>query len=95
MNPLREEYFRSLTEEEIMQLTYKDFLKSELEEILDELIIPSKIREEAKLYFIECKTIEEVSDILGIDRKTCSKHRIKLSYAIKKTVLKKFPRKSN
>ena len=91
MNDIRKKWLTSLTDEEKMKLTYRDFIASEVEEILDELLAPKHVKEEARLFYFECLTIQGVAEKEQIDIKTAKSHRKKLTYAMRKTLCKMFP----
>ncbi len=91
MDNKRECWLKRLTESEKMDLSYKDFIKSEVEEIINQLLINDRLKKEAKLYFIDCLSIQEVADKMGIDLKTATRHKKRLSHAIKRTICKMFP----
>lgn len=91
MNKEREIWLCSLSNNEKMNLEYRDFIKDEVIEIMNQLLINDDLRREAELYYVKCYTIQQVADTMQIDIKTAKNHRKKLSYAMKRTLCKMYP----
>ena len=89
MTKERIRYFRSLSLETICELRAKDFMESELEE----LIADTPMRDDEKrfcLYFhIKKMTIEEISEKLNISVSTAKRMRKRTSIMLRDTVIKK------
>lgn len=62
------ERFRGLSEEEIGKLRYHDYTKSEVEYLINETILSYEDKLIAKLRFIECKTYNEILDIVLVTK---------------------------
>lgn len=90
MKQHRFDYFCNLTKEEKAKLTFEDFTVSEIKELLEETSLRNDDRQIAIERFIECKSMQEISDNLYIDIKTCTKRIEKINQKLKSTCLKYF-----
>jgi predicted DNA-binding protein YlxM (UPF0122 family) len=70
MKQHREEWLNNLTDEEKEKLTHKDFSRSELTEILDDMVMSKELRECAELFYIEDLNISQVADKVQINWQT-------------------------
>lgn len=82
----KEFYKRYLTDNNL--ITYKDFTTSEIIHIIEETSLSERDKEIARLRYIECKSEEEISYKLMIDKKTVHSNLPKISSALKQTCKK-------
>lgn len=76
MKDFREEWLFSLSDEEKSKLTYEDFSKSEIKEILDDIVLSPELKEYADLLFIEGLNLSQAADKLQVNWQTAkSKYR--------------------
>lgn len=80
--------FSKMSIEEIKNLKCYDFTVSELEEIILETPLTEQNRNIARLRYKDRMTYEQISETLGIDKKTCINRLNKISNELKKTLIK-------
>lgn len=78
--------FFDLSNEEKIQLTYKDFTVSEITEIIAETVLSNKDREIAMLRFTKLMTYEDIAERVDLDWKTVQKRVPMISEKLKQTV---------
>ena len=93
MKSFREEWLNSLTDEEKEKLNHKEFSKSELTEMLDDMVMSPKLREYAELFYVEDLNVSQVAEKMQINWQTSnnikkSLHKILILY-LKKQYKKK------
>ncbi len=88
----RIDYFSRMTKEEKLNLSSKDFTKSEFEEVIGETILNQLDILIATYRYINCMTIEEIAEKVAIDLRTCRNRLRKIDECIKQTYLKLFYR---
>jgi predicted DNA-binding protein (UPF0251 family) len=70
MKDFREQWLCSLSDEEKSKLTHQDFSKSEIKEILDDIVLSPELREYADLLFIEGLNLSQSADKLQVNWQT-------------------------
>lgn len=90
----RKRYFSKLSDSEKEKLTYKDFLVSEIKEILNETCLSKIDRKIATYRFIDCMTLEEIAALTNYEIKTIQTHLNKIHKEFTKTFLKFFQKNS-
>lgn len=89
MDEIRKKYFReNLTQEEKYALTYRDFLVSEILEIIAETVLCDDDKKIATLKYTKAMTNSQIADVVDLDEKTIQ-HRIPaISEKIRHTIVK-------
>ena len=67
MKSFREEWLNSLTDEEKEKLNHKEFSKSELTEMLDDMVMSTELREYAELFYVEDLNVSQVAEKMQIN----------------------------
>ena len=62
MKQHREEWLNNINDEEKEKLTHKDFSRSELTEMLDDMVMSSELREYAELFYVEDLNVLQVAE---------------------------------
>lgn len=70
MKQHREEWLNSLTDEEKEKITHKDFSRSELTEMLDDMVMSPELREYAELFYVEDLNVLQVAEKMQINWQT-------------------------
>ena len=90
MKDFREEWLCSLSDEEKAKLTHEDFSKSEIKEILDDIVLSPELRECANLLFIENLNLSQVAERLQINWQTIKHKDVYLKKKIISYLCKQF-----
>ena len=85
MKQHREEWLNNLNDEEKEKLTHKDFSRSELTEMLDDMVMSPELREYAELFYVEYLNVSQVAEKMQINWQTSnnikkSLHKIVILY---------------
>ena len=67
MKQHREEWLNNLNDEEKEKLNHKEFSKSELTEMLDDMVMSPELREYAKLFYVEDLNVSQVAKKMQIN----------------------------
>lgn len=86
MTPERIKYFAKMTKEELDELTFKDFLVDELEELKNNTPLSSEEKNNVDLFFIQGLKASAVAKIIHVSRATAYRIRKELSSRLKKTL---------
>ena len=62
MKSFREEWLNSLTDEEKEKLNHKEFSKSELTEMLDDMVMSPELIDYAELFYVEDLNVSQVAE---------------------------------
>lgn len=90
MNNDRFEYFKNLTYEQKLDLTFDDFTTTEILEIVKEMRCKTECKDIAIMYYVECLSLEQIADKIGIDYRTVSNRLKKILFEFKMTCIKIF-----
>lgn len=88
MEEQRKKYFKNFTPEEKYALTYKDFLVSEILEIIAETVLSDEDRKIAILKYTRAMTISQIADNVNLDKKTIQNRLPLISEKIRRTLQK-------
>ena len=70
MKQHREEWLNNFNNEEKEKLTHKGFSRSELTEMLDDMVMSSELREYAELFYVEDLNVSQVAEKMQINWQT-------------------------
>lgn len=90
MTEKRKEFFARMTENEKLLLASEDFIVSEIMEIISETPLNEQDKLIAELRYVRCHTIEKISEIIQIDKKTTHKKIKIISNKLKTTFSRMF-----
>ena len=90
MNSSRFDFFAKLTHDEKMDLESKDFLVSEIEEIIAETPLCDTDKRISVKRYIECMTEREIAEKLQLDEKTVNRRLQTISLKLKITCSRLF-----
>lgn len=82
------ERLKNLTDDELKELVFTDFLKSELIELIEETILSDLDKAIAILKFTKLKTNEEIAEEVQYDPKTVRTHSKLVQEKLTETLLK-------
>lgn len=95
MTPERQKYFAKMTKEELMSLTFRDFLVDELEEFKDNTPLTPEERKNVDLFFIQGMKAAAVAKIIHVSRATAYRMRKDLSMRMKYTLQRMLYKENN
>lgn len=93
MKDFREDWLFSLTDQEKSILTHRDFSKTEIEEIVNDLCINDELKDYAKLFYVKDMNISQVAETKLINWTTAKAKLKTLDKSFVSYLIKQYPYK--